>query len=159
MVEVTQADREAAAAAYAREHSVPMDCLICQAILAGEEDCQEIVQRFARHRLAEREAAFADGFSAALQGAEAAIWEVEDDAFLYPTVSDALQEVIAELQEMESNWTKRSSVNHRHAVQAEAQLAERDAVVKWLRGLHWTHLDAEPAKRIANAIEAGEPFK
>lgn len=56
MVEVTQADREAAAAAYAREHSVPMDCLICQAILAGEEDCQEIVQRFARHRLAEREA-------------------------------------------------------------------------------------------------------
>jgi len=28
-----------------------------------------------------------------------------------------------------------------------------------LRGLHWTHLDAEPAKRIADAIEAGEPFK
>ena len=55
-IEVTQADREAAAAAYAREHSVPMDCLICSAILAGEEDCQEIVQRFARHRLAERDA-------------------------------------------------------------------------------------------------------
>lgn len=42
---------------------------------------------------------------------------------------------------------------------ARHRLAERDAVVKWLRGLHWTHLDAEPAKRIANAIEAGEPFK
>ena len=42
---------------------------------------------------------------------------------------------------------------------ARHRLAEREAVVKWLRGLHWTHLDAEPAKRIANAIEAGEPFK
>ena len=42
---------------------------------------------------------------------------------------------------------------------ARHRLAERDAVVKWLRGLHWTHLDAEPAKRIADAIEAGEPFK
>lgn len=42
---------------------------------------------------------------------------------------------------------------------ARHRLAEREAVVKWLRGLHWTHLDAEPAKRIANAIEAGEHRK
>ena len=83
-----------------------------------------------------REAAFADGFSAALQGAEAVIWAVEDDAFLYPTVSGALQEVIAELQEMEGNWTKRSSVDHRSAVQHEARLAEREAENERLRRDH-----------------------
>lgn len=149
-IEVIDADREAVHA-WMREQSTGLQMMMTKP--------RGLYEAFARHRLAEREAAFADGFSAALQGAEAAIWEVEDDAFLYPTVSDALQEVIAELQEMESNWTKRSSVNHRHAVQAEAQLAEREAVVKWLRGLHWTHLDAEPAKRIANAIEAGEHLK
>lgn len=124
-IEVTQSDRELFITLS------NADGQMAERILCGQAFTWE-VEQIARHRLAEREAAFADGFSAALQGAEAAIWEVEDDAFLYPTVSDALQEVIAELQEMESNWTKRSSVNHRHAVQAEAQLAEREAVAKWL---------------------------
>lgn len=153
MVEVTQADREAAASGYYAWCSG--NPVIPNRMIDGHADDHSMVQAFARHRLAERDAAFADGFSAAIQGAEAAIWEVEDDAFLYPTVSDALQEVIAGLQEMESNWTKRSSVNHRHAVQAEAQLAQREAVVKWLRKddlVVFTNV-------LADAIEAGEHLK
>jgi len=32
---------------------------------------------------------------------------------------------------------------------------ERQAIVDWLKGLHWTHRDAEPAKRFADAIASG----
>ena len=32
---------------------------------------------------------------------------------------------------------------------------ERAQIVEWLRNLHWTHRDAEPAKRIADAILTG----
>ncbi len=49
---------------------------------------------------------------------------------------------------------------HRNDAQARAvipiiQDEERAQIVAWLRNLHWTHRDAEPAKRIADAIEAG----
>ena len=160
MVEVTQADRELFIAILNPCESV------AESVRKGMSYTWE-VEQIARHRLAERERAFSDGFSAALQGAEAVIWAIEDDAFLYPTVSDALQEVIAELQEMEGNWTKRSSVAHRHAVQEEAHLAERDAVVKWLRRMQgnagkWSPMEqtvAAACRYLADAIEAGEPFK
>ena len=92
-IEVTQADRN-----EAEKHWLWL--------LDDERD--ELVQGFARHR----QAAFAEGFSAALQGAEAAIWRIEDDAFLYENVSKALQEVISELQAMEQNWTGRVSIEH-----------------------------------------------
>lgn len=36
---------------------------------------------------------------------------------------------------------------------------DRAQIVAWLRNLHWTHRDAEPAKRIADAIEAGAHVK
>lgn len=29
-------------------------------------------------------------------------------------------------------------------------------IADWLCGLHWTHRDAEPAKRMATAIKRGE---
>ena len=84
---------------------------------------------FARHRATAFAAGFADGFTAALQGAEAAIWRIEDDAFLYENVSKALQEVISELQAMEQNWTGRVTIEHR-----QAAIKERDAeIVAWLR--------------------------
>jgi len=175
MLEVTQADRELFITLS------NADGQMAERILCGQAFTWE-VEQIARHRLAERERAFADGFSAALQGAEAVIWAIEDDAFLYPTVSDALQEVIAELQEMEGNWTKRSSVAHRHAVQEEARLAEREAVVKWLNNAaRWLNdgeccgqkcsdgVCAAPAciwgdelkllHSVADAIEAGEHRK
>ena len=56
MTEITQADRDAAARSFASDHDVPMDCAVCKAILSGEEDDQEIVTRFARHRMEERAA-------------------------------------------------------------------------------------------------------
>lgn len=56
MTEITQADRDAAARSFAIDHDVPMDCAVCKAILSGEEDDQEIVARFARHRMEERAA-------------------------------------------------------------------------------------------------------
>lgn len=82
----------------------------------------------------DRQAAFADGFSAALQGAEAAIWRIEDDAFLYANVSKALQEVVSELQAMEQNWTGRATIEHR-----QAAIKERDAqIVAWLLNVYDT---------------------
>lgn len=56
MTEITQADRDAAARSFASDHDVPMDCAVCKAILSGEEDDQEIVTRFALHRMEERAA-------------------------------------------------------------------------------------------------------
>ena len=82
----------------------------------------------------DRQAAFAEGFSAALQGAEAAIWRIEDDSFLYENVSKALQEVISELQAMEQNWTGRVTIEHR-----QAAIKERDAqIVAWLLNVYDT---------------------
>ena len=107
---------------------------------------------------AQMQAAFADGFTAALQGAEAVIWRIEDDSFLYEDVSKALQEVISELQAMEQNWTGRATIEHR-----QAAIKERDAeIVAWLRvreedyrmsgqGGYATVLDLA-----ATAIERGE---
>ena len=136
-IEVTQADRDAANLAF-----------------NVWDNTNELALAFARHR----QAAFADGFSAALQGAEAAIWRIEDDAFLYENVSKALQEVISELQAMEQNWTGRATIEHR-----QAAIKERDAeIVAWLRvreedyrmsgqGGYATVLDLA-----ATAIERGE---
>lgn len=121
-IEVNQADREAAASGYFAWCSG--NPVIPDRMKAGNADDHSMVQAFARHR----QAAFADGFSAALQGAEAAIWRIEDDAFLYANVSKALQEVISELQAMERNWTGRATIEHR-----QAAIKERDAQIERLR--------------------------
>ncbi|CAB5225618.1 hypothetical protein UFOVP749_46 [uncultured Caudovirales phage] len=103
-----------------------------------------LVDTLARHRIE----AFADGFQSALQGAEAVIWQIEDDAFVYANVSEALREVITELQEMEAKWTGRVSMAHREQAAAE----ERAKIVAWLReSPHFIN-----AHQIADCIEAGE---
>jgi hypothetical protein len=155
-IEVTQADREAAASGYFAWCSG--NPVIPDRMKAGNADDHSMVQAFARHR----QAAFADGFSAALQGAEAAIWRIEDDAFLYANVSKALQEVISELQAMERNWTGRATIEHR-----QAAIKERDAqIVAWLRedagtlereDTAWNAAYlAEAIRECADAIERGE---
>lgn len=116
MVEVTDADREAAASGYYAWCSG--NPVIPNRILGGNADDHSMVQAFARHRIA----AFANGFSAALQGAEALTWGIEDDSFLYEIVSEALQEVISELQAMERNWTGRATVEHRIAAEQRGKL-------------------------------------
>ena len=114
MVEVTQADREAAAK-WAKMQGRPHQA---GNMRRGACDAAPLVQAFAHHRIA----AFADGFSAALQGAEALTWGIEDDSFLYESVSEALQEVISELQAMERNWTGRATVDHRIAAEQRGKL-------------------------------------
>lgn len=113
---------------------------------------------FARHRATAFAAAFADGFTAALQGAEAAIWRIEDDAFLHENVSKALQEVISELQAMEQNWTGRATIEHR-----QAAIKERDAqiVAKLRKTAHslWERDYSDESftvEYLADAIEQGE---
>ena len=106
MVEVTQEDREAA-----KQHQQRF-------LTEGASETSLLWEAFARHRIA----AFADGFSAALQGAEALTWGIEDDSFLYESVSEALQEVISELQAMERNWTGRATVDHRIAAYQRGKL-------------------------------------
>ena len=145
-IEVTQADRD-----EAEKHWLWL--------LDDERD--ELAQAFARHR----QAAFAEGFSAALQGAEAAIWRIEDDSFLYENVSKALQEVISELQAMEQNWTGRVTIEHRQAAikQRDAQLEEQQGVIKRLltanrvlrQGLHGL-VDSEDASEIATLLTTGQ---
>lgn len=147
---VTKADREAAARlnGYA-------NWSVWQAAPQHDAEWMELCAHdFARHR----QAAFADGFSAALQGAEAAIWRIEDDAFLYENVSKALQEVISELQAMEQNWTGRATIEHR-----QAAIKERDAqiVAKLRKTAHslWErdHSDESfTVEYLADAIEQGE---
>jgi hypothetical protein len=39
---------------------------------------------------------------------------------------------------------------------AEGARRERERVVEWLEGLHWTHRHYEPAKSFAQAIAAGQ---
>ena len=34
--------------------------------------------------------------------------------------------------------------------------SERDAIVEWLRGLHWTHMDKEAATRLSHVFERGD---
>ena len=99
----------------------------------------------------DRQAAFADGFTAALQGAEAVIWRIEDDSFLYENVSKALQEVISELQAMQQNWTGRVTIEHRLAAGRAARDRE---IVEWLREDHGDWSAA--ARKFADAIERGE---
>jgi hypothetical protein len=69
---------------------------------------------------------FTHGFSSALQGAEAIIWAMEDDAFLYDTVSDAMQAVIGELQDMERKWTGQVSMVHRSELLAKIKAQEAE---------------------------------
>ena len=56
MTEITQADREAAARAWAEDNDEPLDCYICEQIRAGYGDNSLDVIRFARHRMEERAA-------------------------------------------------------------------------------------------------------
>lgn len=148
-IEVTQADREVAASGYFAWCSG--NPVIPDRMKAGNADDHSMVQAFARHR----QAAFADGFTAALQGAEAAIWRIEDDAFLYENVSKALQEVISELQAMEQNWTGRVTIEHR-----QAAIKQRDAeIVAWLRDrkeMTDRYIDYVETAQAADCIEAGE---
>ena len=94
------------------------DCVAAARHTTGPFRNTFLEEAFARHRIA----AFADGFSAALQGAEALTWGIEDDSFLYESVSEALQEVISELQAMERNWTGRATVDHRIAAEQRGKL-------------------------------------
>ena len=50
MTEITQADRDAAARAWAEDNDEPLDCHICEQIRAGYGDNSLDVIRFARHR-------------------------------------------------------------------------------------------------------------
>ena len=56
MTETTQADRDAAARAWAEDNDEPLDCHICEQIRAGYGDNSLDVIRFARHRMEERAA-------------------------------------------------------------------------------------------------------
>ena len=56
MTEITQADRDAAARAWAEDNDEPLDCYICDQIRAGYGDNSLDVIRFARHRMEERAA-------------------------------------------------------------------------------------------------------
>lgn len=56
MIEITQADRDAAAKAWAEDNDEPLDCHICEQIRAGYGDNSLDVIRFARHRMEERAA-------------------------------------------------------------------------------------------------------
>lgn len=56
MTEITQADRDAAARAWAEDNDEPLDCYICEQIRAGYGDNSLDVIRFARHRMEERAA-------------------------------------------------------------------------------------------------------
>ena len=56
MTEITQADRDAAARAWAEDNDEPLDCHICEQIRAGYGDNSLDVIRFARHRMEERAA-------------------------------------------------------------------------------------------------------
>ena len=56
MTEITQADRDAAAKAWAEDNDEPLDCHICEQIRAGYGDNSLDVIRFARHRMEERAA-------------------------------------------------------------------------------------------------------
>lgn len=51
MTEITQADRDAAARAWAEDNDEPLDCHICEQIRAGYGDNSLDVIRFARHRI------------------------------------------------------------------------------------------------------------
>ena len=51
MTEITQADRDAAARAWAEDNDEPLDCHICEQIRAGYGDNSLDVIRFARHRM------------------------------------------------------------------------------------------------------------
>ena len=51
MTEITQADRDAAARAWAEDNDEPLDCYICEQIRAGYGDNSLDVIRFARHRM------------------------------------------------------------------------------------------------------------
>ena len=59
MMEITQADRDAAARAWAEDNDEPLDCYICEQIRAGYGDNSLDVIRFARHRMEERAAVVA----------------------------------------------------------------------------------------------------
>ena len=56
MTDITQADRDAAAKAWAEDNDEPLDCHICEQIRAGYGDNSLDVIRFARHRMEERAA-------------------------------------------------------------------------------------------------------
>ena len=56
MTEITQADRDAAARAWAEDNDEPLDCYISEQIRAGYGDNSLDVIRFARHRMEERAA-------------------------------------------------------------------------------------------------------
>lgn len=56
MTEIAQADRDAAAKAWAEDNDEPLDCHICEQIRAGYGDNSLDVIRFARHRMEERAA-------------------------------------------------------------------------------------------------------
>lgn len=55
-IEITQADRDAAARVWAEDNDEPLDCHICEQIRAGYGDNSLDVIRFARHRMEERAA-------------------------------------------------------------------------------------------------------
>ncbi len=55
-----------------------------------------------------------------------------------------------EISGQEQDATVQAFARHRHQARAEVV----GEIVAWLRDLHWTHRDAEPAKRIADLIEA-----
>ena len=59
MTDITQADRDAAAKAWAEDNDEPLDCHICEQIRAGYGDNSLDVIRFARHRMEERAAVVA----------------------------------------------------------------------------------------------------
>ena len=68
MTEITQADRDAAARAWAEDNDEPLDCHICEQIRAGYGDNSLDVIRFARHRKYGYDQGYYDGRQ--LDGAE-----------------------------------------------------------------------------------------